>query len=292
MTAADVTGPVGAGAAPIGPSGPVAASPAAARRRGAGAAGALGRAAPPLLLLLASLAAWQAFVVVAEVPAFLLPSPADIGEEVVAMWPTLRGAIAVTGGNALAGLLLGAVVGIALAVLAAVARPVDRLLAPLVAGVAVVPIVALAPVLYTMYGAASEVARWLVAALAVAVPVFVNTLRGLRQARPVHLDLMRAAAATRRQVVTTVTIPAALPFLFTGLRLASSLAVISAIVAEYFGGPRSGIGSFITTAASGSNYARAWAFVVGGIVVGLVFYAVTLAAEHAVRRRSGVTTPG
>ena len=75
-----------------------------------------------------------------------------------------------------------------------------------------------------------------------------------------------------------------MPFVFTGLRLASSLAVISAIVAEYFGGPRSGIGSFITTAAAGSNYARAWAYVVGGIVVGLVFYAATLAGERAVTR--------
>jgi NitT/TauT family transport system permease protein len=143
-----------------------------------------------------------------------------------------------------------------------------------------VPVVALAPVLYTMYGASVETGRQIVVAIAVAVPVFVNTLRGLRQVRPVHRDLMRAYAATPRQAVRAVTIPTALPHLFTGLRLASSLAVISAIVAEYFGGPRSGIGSFITTAAAGSNYARAWAFVLGGVVVGLVFYGVTLAVER------------
>jgi NitT/TauT family transport system permease protein len=56
--------------------------------------------------------------------------------------------------------------------------------------------------------------------------------------------------------------------------------VISAIVAEYFGGPRSGIGSFITTAAAGSNYARAWAYVLGGVIVGLLFYGITLAVER------------
>jgi NitT/TauT family transport system permease protein len=245
------------------------------------------RVLPPVLLTVLMLVAWQTFVVAAHVPAFLLPSPVRIGAQFTALWPTIQAAIRVTGTNALVGLLLGGVVGIAVAVLAGRLRTVDRLLAPLVAGLAVVPIVALAPVLYTMFGAASEVARWIVAAVAVFVPVFVNTLRGLRQVRPVHRDLMRVYAATHRQVTRTVTIPAALPFVFTGLRLASSLAVISAIVAEYFGGPRSGIGSFITTAAAGSNYARAWAFVLGGIVVGLVFYGVMLAAEELVRRKWG-----
>ncbi|GEA88399.1 ABC transporter permease [Cellulomonas cellasea] len=242
------------------------------------------RVLAPVLLGLAVLAAWQAAVTLGELPAYLLPGPAAIASEVVAFLPAIGGAALVTGTNALVGLVLGSLAGIGLAVLAARTRAVDALLGPLVAALAVVPIVALAPVLYTMYGASSEVARQLVAALAVLVPVFVNSLRGLRQVRPVHRELMRVLAATPRQVTRAVTIPAAVPFVFTGLRLASSLAVISAIVAEYFGGPRSGIGSFITTAAAGSNYARAWAYVVGGIVVGLVFYVATLSAERAVTR--------
>ncbi len=234
----------------------------------------------PVLLVLVLLAVWQTVVVVAEVPAFLLPSPADIARELVAFLPTIAAAALVTGTNALIGLVLGAVVAIAAAVLASAVRTVDALLDPVVAGLAVVPIVALAPVLYTMYGASVETGRQIVVAVAVGVPVFVNALRGLRQVRPVHRDLMRAYAATPRQAVRAVTIPTALPFVFTGLRLASSLAVISAIVAEYFGGPRSGIGSFITTAAAGSNYARAWAYVLGGVVVGLLFYGATLAIER------------
>ncbi|MFS0698572.1 ABC transporter permease [Cellulomonas sp. 179-A 4D5 NHS] len=242
------------------------------------------RVLAPVVLGVVTLCAWQAAVTLGDLPAYLLPGPATIGAELVAFLPAIAAAALVTGTNALVGLVLGSLAGIGLAVLAARTRAADALLGPLVAALAVVPIVALAPVLYTMYGASSEVARQLVAALAVAVPVFVNSLRGLRQVRPVHRDLMRVLAATPRQVTRTVTIPAAVPFVFTGLRLASSLAVISAIVAEYFGGPRSGIGSFITTAAAGSNYARAWAYVVGGIVVGLVFYAATLAAERAVTR--------
>jgi NitT/TauT family transport system permease protein len=254
------------------------------------AASAARRALAPVVLVAALLAAWQGLVTVAEVPPFLLPAPRTIGQEVVGMWPTLRGAIGVTGANAVIGLALGAVAGIGVAALAAALRVADRMLAPLVAGLAVVPIVALAPVLYTMFGANTETARWMVAAIAAFVPVFLTTLRGLRQAQPVHRDLMRAYGATRRQTTRSLTVPAALPFVFTGLRMASSLAVISAIVAEYFGGPRSGIGSFITTAAAGSNYARAWAFVVGGVVVGLVFYSAALGLERLAGRRTAVRT--
>ena len=101
-----------------------------------------------------------------------------------------------TGANALVGLVVGAVLGVAGAVVASVIGLVDKLAAPLVAALSVMPIVALAPVLYTMYGADQETARQLVAALAVLIPVYINTLRGLRQVRPVHRDLMRVYAAT------------------------------------------------------------------------------------------------
>ena len=86
------------------------------------------------------------------------------------------------------------------------------------------------------------------------------------------------AAAFCRQA-RAVTLPTALPYVFTGLRIASSLAVISALVAEYFGGPVGGLGKSITTAASSSNYPLAYAYVVGAIVLGLVFYVATLLVE-------------
>ncbi len=254
---------------------------------GAAVAGLARQVLPPLALLVALLAVWHAVVVLGDVPAFVLPGPAAIVDELTTYLRPITSAALVTGRNAATGLVVGAVLGIASAVVAALVRVVDVLAEPVVAALAVVPIVALAPVLYAMYGASSEQARVVVAALAVFVPVYVTTLRGLRQVRPVHRDLMRALAASPVQVARTVTIPTALPFVFTGLRLASSLAVISAIVAEYFGGPRSGIGSFITTAAAGSNYARAWAYVLGGIAVGLLFYTVTAAAEHVATRRAG-----
>ncbi|GAB3605773.1 hypothetical protein GCM10027413_11820 [Conyzicola nivalis] len=242
------------------------------------------RVLPPVALFVLLLAVWQLAVVVGGIPAFLLPSPAAIVDKFAELLPSIVAASLVTGGNALVGLVLGSVLGVVAAVVAAFVRVLDEMFAPVIAAIAVVPIVALAPVLYTMFGANFEVARVIVAAIAVFVPVFINSLRGLRQVRPVQRDLMRAYAASGWQTARTVTIPSALPFMFTGLRIASSLAVISAVVAEYFGGPRSGIGSFITSAASGSNYASAWAFVVGAIIVGLVFYTATLAVEKLFTR--------
>src|SRR5690625_5123228 len=98
---------------------------------------------------------------------------------------------------------------------------------------------------------------------------------------------MRVYAASGAQSFRTVTLPTAVPYIFTGVRIASSLAVISALVAEYFGGPRGGLGSLISTSAASSAYPRAWAYVVASIVVGLGFYLVALALEHLAGRPSG-----
>ncbi len=235
--------------------------------------------AAPVLLGVFAILLWQLAVTALEIKPFVVPGPFAIAEDFVQNLRTIVSGALVTGGNSLVGLLVGAMAGILLAVIAALARPVYDMSAPIIAGLAVIPIVALAPVLYTMFGAGAETARQLVAALAVFIPVYINTLRGLRQVRPVHRDLMRASAATPWQTTRMVTLPGALPYLFTGLRIASSLAVISALIAEYFGGPIGGLGKSITSAAASSNYPLAWAYVLGSILLGLLFYVVTFALE-------------
>ena len=257
------------------------------RRSGILASGALRSVLPPLLLGVAALIAWEVLVIVADIKPYLLPAPSAIATQLALIAPGLIAALLATGTNALIGLLVGAVVAIGVALLASRLRIVDEIVTPVVAAVAVIPIVALAPVLTTMFGATSETPRRVIVAIVVFVPVFVNTLRGLRQVQPVHRDLMRAYAASNWQISRTVTIPGALPFVFTGLNIASSLAVISAIVAEYFGGLQNGLGSRITSAAANSAYPRAWAYVVGAIVLGVAFYLATLLIERAVSRRSG-----
>jgi NitT/TauT family transport system permease protein len=233
----------------------------------------------PVILGLLVVLGWQLLIMITGVEPFILPAPLDIGRAIAENLDTIVAGMIVTGRNALIGLIGGTIVGTCWALLANASMIIDRMSAPVIAALAVMPIVALAPVLYTMFGADQDTARMLVAGLAVVIPVFVNLLRGLRQVLPVHRDLMRSYAASGWQIARTVTLPTAWPYLFTGLRIGSSLAVISALVAEYFGGRVGGLGKSITTAAASSNYPLAWAYVAGSIVLGLTFYLATLAFE-------------
>jgi NitT/TauT family transport system permease protein len=176
--------------------------------------------------------------------------------------------------------VVGGLAALLAATVAARSRLADGLLAPVAAALNAVPIIALAPLFNTMFSSTSTVPRRMVVAVVVFSPVFVNTVRGLRQVAPVHRELLASYAASPWALTRTVRLPGALPFVFTGFRLASSLAVIAAVVAEYFGGLQDGLGSRITSAASNSAYPRAWAFVVAACVLGLACYVVMLAVER------------
>jgi NitT/TauT family transport system permease protein len=234
---------------------------------------------PPLAFGVAFLAIWEGFVVWRDVKPFVLPKPTVIWEQLTENHDIITRAMWATAQNALIGLAVGVAAGLLVAILAARLRVLDELLTPLSAAVAAIPIVALTPILNTMFSTTSPIPRRLIVAIVVFFPVFVNTARGLKRIEPVHAELMRSYAAAPWTITRMVRLPGALPFFFTGLRLASSTAVIAAIVSEYFGGLQKGLGPAITSAAAASAYPRAWAIVVAAIVLGLVFYLAAVAAE-------------
>ena len=240
----------------------------------------------PVVVGVLILAIWIFWVDVLGTAPRMLPSPIAIAEEFVRRFPIILDDMMITATNALIGLVVGSLLALLFAGLAAAAKPVDGMLAPLVSALAVIPIVAITPILNTMFGASSQFGRQAVATIAAFIPVFVNVLRGLRQTRPVHRDLLRSSAASGWQTFRVLTLPTALPYLMTGLRIASSLAVIAALVAEYFGGPADGIGTAIATYAKSGRAALAWAYVLGGIIIGLVFFLVTSLLERLATRRS------
>jgi NitT/TauT family transport system permease protein len=248
----------------------------------------IGTVWPPLVFGVLALLLWELLVAVSGIPAFLLPPPSAIAAQVVASFPTILSTAAVTGGNALVGLVVGFVVGVGLALLAARSRIASELATPLVSAAAAVPIVALAPVFTTMFGSTTELPRRLVVAVVVVVPVFVSTARGLAQVAPVHHDLMTALAASPTQFSRFVRLPGAVPYIMTGLRLAAPASVIAAIVAEYFGGEQGTLGGIITQSAGLSRYDRAWAAVIAAALLGMALYALVLLLEHLVLRN---TTP-
>ncbi|MFG1795277.1 ABC transporter permease [Nocardia sp. NPDC049149] len=239
---------------------------------------------PPLAFGIGGLALWQVLTVVAGVPSFLLPAPTAIASEFTGNFDRILDASLATGTNALLGLLVGGVLGIIAAMLAVRFHLVEGLLTPLAAAAAAVPIVALAPLLNSMYSTTTDTPRRMVVAIVVFFPMFISTARGLRQVPQVHTDLMTSYAAGGWQITRTVRLPAALPHLFTGLRIAAPGAVIAAIIAEYFGGLQNGLGSRITSAAANTAYPRAWAYVAGAMLVGLLFLAAVLLLEQLTRR--------
>ena len=235
---------------------------------------------PPILIGVLVLAAWQAVVVVQDIQPYLLPAPSLIAEnffgDLSLMWNTAL----YTATTAFLGLVLGSILGVAMAFLAQRFIVVNNLVTPLAAGLAAVPIIALTPILNNMFSITSRTPRVLVTMIIVFFPMLVNVIRGLVQVQPVQLELMRSMNAKPRTVLRVLRVPNAIPFFFTGLKIAAPLSVIAALVAEYFGGPQEGLGSRTASSAATPAYGRAWAYVVAAIITGLVFYLVTVALER------------
>lgn len=242
----------------------------------------VGRVAAPLVVLVLLLGAWELLVNAFDVKPYVLPAPSAIAEEVGDNGDGIIEAARATGANAVVGLVFGSGLAIGAALLAVRRRFVEELLTPLAAAAAALPIIALAPVLNNLFSTTSAVPRRIVVAIVVFAPVFVNTLRGLAAVDPVHRELLRSCGGSDGALLRKVRIPGALPFTATGLKVASSLSVIAAVVSEYFGGLQDGLGSRITSAASNTAYGRAWAYVLASCVLGLTFYVAATGLERIV----------
>jgi NitT/TauT family transport system permease protein len=117
-------------------------------------------------------------------------------------------------------------------------------------------------------------------AVVVYFPVMINTTRGLLEADPAEMELMRSMAARPSEVTRRVRIPRALPYFFASLKVASALSLIAAIIAEYFGGPQDVLGQYIVNRAQLFQFPDAWAAILVASILGVVFYLLILAAER------------
>jgi len=235
---------------------------------------------PPVLVGVAAIALWELVVKAGRIAPFILPAPSAIWAQLVEQRGNVLDAALASGANALVGLIGGTVLAILAALVSSRSKLLSDVAVPYAAVVNALPIIALAPILNNMFDSTSSLPRRVVAGIIAFFPVFINTLRGLREVDPTHRELMDSYAADGWTFARLVRLPGALPYVFTGLRQASSLAVIAAVVAEYFGGLQDGLGARITSAAAFTAYPRAWAFVVGACALGLVFYLTTLLLER------------
>jgi NitT/TauT family transport system permease protein len=244
----------------------------------------LGIIVPPIVVGIAFLLLWEWFVTARDIKPYLLPKPSAIWDQIKANWDGIVEAAKATGANALIGLICGTIAGIVMAFIASRFRVFSEMVTPLAAAINAIPIIALAPMFNNMFSATSDTPRRIVVTIVVFFPIFINVLKGLTQVNPIHTELMRSYAAGEWTILRRVRLPNALPYLFTGLKVASSLCVIAAVVTEYFGGLQNGLGAKITAAAGSTSYDKAWAFVAGACALGLVFYLCALLAEWVARR--------
>ncbi len=188
----------------------------------------------PFLILVGLVLAWQAVVLLAEKPHYILPGPDRVAAAWLARAGLILGHAGTTVAEILLGLMAGALLGIASALFLGYARPARRWLMPLLVISQAIPVFALAPilVLWLGYGMGSKIAM---ATLIIYFPVTAAFLDGLRRAEVGWLDLARTMGASRAATLIHIRVPAALPALASGLRVATAVAPIGAIVGEWVG---------------------------------------------------------
>lgn len=233
-----------------------------------------------VLSLLAFIALWEAVVRITRLPAFILPSPADVlvrFGRAISDGSLLRHA-AITLLEVLLGLAIGSSVAIVLGFMLGKSRVLERVLSPYLVASQAVPTVAIAPLLIIWFGPGLA-SKALVCSLTVFFPVLVNTAVGVR-AVPDHLrDLMRSLQATPAQVLRHLELPAALPVLLGGLRIGATLSIIGAVVGEFVGSDR-GLGFLINLGRGQYDTALVFVAIITLIMMALSLYGLVLLLEH------------
>lgn len=213
------------------------------------------------------------------VPPILLPPPSAIAAAFVASLPDLVLDVQYTVlYAAIPGFLIGTGLGLVTAVAVDRSPFLQRGLMPLSSLAAVLPIVGVAPIMIMWFGLGWQ-SKAAVVVLVTFFPAFVNMLAGLQQASAIDRDLMTSYAATYGQAMRKLRLPAALPFLFAAFKVNASLALIAAIVAEFFGTPIHGIGFRISAEIGRLALDRVWAAIAVAALVGSLTYALLALAE-------------
>lgn len=235
---------------------------------------------PALLVLVLGVAAWE--LATAGPGRRVLPAPtviaAAFSEESDLLWR----AGAATFMEALGGLVIGTGLGVLVAFATARWATAREVLLPIAIASSAIPLIAIAPILNNWFGVLNPLSKMAMAALLVFFPVMINVTRGLVEVPSAALELMRSYATSDWQVLFKVRVPNMLPFLFTALKIGTTLAFIGAIVAEYFGGTSDVLGRVVITSMSGGSFDVAWAGILLGAAGAILSYLAVAVAERLV----------
>jgi len=225
---------------------------------------------------------WEMTVRIYAIPPLILPAPSRIAASFAANIPLLWGDFVQT---IVKGALTGWILGGAAAVLTAIAIDrspfLQRGLLPIGNFVAALPIVGIAPILVMWFGFDWQ-SKAAVVVVMVFFPILVNMVAGLAATDRMQRDLMATWAAPYGQSLWKMRLPAAMPFLFNGLKITTTLALIGAIVAEFFGSPTTGMGFRISTAVGRLDLPLVWAEILVAAIAGSLFYGIVALIEKKV----------
>ena len=236
---------------------------------------------PPLAFFALVVGLWQAVTTIWEIPAYLVPSPARVWSAAREHAAELVRATGLTAGGATAGFALSLAAGTALGLVFSQSKIIERSVYPYAIFLQTVPIVAIAPlvVMWCGNGFGGVVAVAFILSL---FPIITNATAGLTSVDPQLLELFEVCNASRWQTLWKLRFPAALPFLFNGLKIATTLALIGAIVAEFFGSPIVGMGFRISTAVGQLSLDLVWAEIAVAALAGSTFYGLVALVEKTV----------
>jgi NitT/TauT family transport system permease protein len=233
----------------------------------------------PVMVGVALLVAWQALVTFTETPSYIVPSPMLVLRTLAGDWGMLSGSLLATLQVTLWALSVAVVLGVALSVLFVQSRLVEAGLLPYAVILQVTPLVAIAP-LIIIWVDDTRTALVICATVACIFPVITNTTIGLRSIDPGLLDLFRMHGASRLQILLRLRAPSAAPYFFAGLRVATALALIGAVVAEFVagtGGAKAGLAYQILHAGLQLNIPRLFAALFLITLTGVLLFLVVTA---------------
>ncbi|WP_299425819.1 ABC transporter permease [uncultured Meiothermus sp.] len=227
---------------------------------------------PAALTLLLVVVTAEALLRAYQVPPGLIPTPSRVVATLFEVRDVLlRDAFQTVVLQALVGYLIGSSLGVGVALLVSRFVFLERGLLPYATVFSSIPIVALAPVLVKMVGIDWQ-SKAVIVAITVFFPVVINTFRGLTEVSPLSLDLMRSYAAGELQQYRWLRLPNALPFVFNALKLGTTLAMIGAIVGEFFGANGQGLGFRIQIEAGRFGFDIVWSAIIVASVIGIAWY--------------------
>ena len=227
---------------------------------------------PPILFGGSIILVWQASVVYFEVSPIILPPPSAIYYKFISSIPILWGDFVQTAiKGALSGYIIGCLVAFTVSLIADKFKFFERGVLPIGNFLAAMPIIGIAPILVMWYGYGWQ-SKAAVVAVMVFFPILVNTIQGMKMSDKIHRDLMQTYNASYLQTLFKLRLSTAMPFIFNGLKICTTLALIGAIVAEFFGSPIKGMGFRISTEAPRFALDMVWAEITVAAMAGSLFY--------------------